>query len=181
MATKFVKYHNVVLPALVKDGFALLAENIYRDLGTSIQPLDGYKTKYEILLEIANRIKYPDRSKLNGSDLINYVQNLSPLDFEPPLTGNQFAGRDSTEILYTIPNKPDLDPRVTGRIVQIGPKNIINPTTLYYLVHNAGNYGFLHYGPKDPSIWYWRGDKDPKIYTAQQVVSTFSNELSYLL
>lgn len=174
---KLVRYHNVVLPSEVKNSFSLLQEDIYLNLGIAIEPVDGFKSKPEILYELALRVKYLDTTRLSES----YITNLDPLEFEPPLTGNKFAKRDNTEQIYTIPNKPNVDPRLTGRIVQIGPKNIINPTTLYYMVYNAGNYGFVHYGPTDPSVWYWRGDKEPKIYTPLEVVSTFSDELRYLL
>ena len=177
---KFVRYHNVILPSAVKDSFALMAEDMYRNLGIALEPLDGFKPQVVIKKELLNRLKYPDQGKVYSDAEIDA---MDPLEFEPPLVGNKAAKRDTTgnEQVYTIPNKLNLDPRITGRILKIGPKNIINPTTLYYLVHNAGTYGFLHYGPIDPTIWYWRGDKEPKVYTAQQVVSTFSDELSYLL
>lgn len=177
---KFVRYHNVILPAAVKDSFAILQENIFTELGIAIEPVDGFKPKQVIARELARRLKYRDLAKINNETTI---ESYSPLDFEPPLVGNKPSMRDvsNQEQVWTIPNMPSRDPRVTGRIIQIGPKNIINPTTLYYLVHNAGDYGFLHYGPIDPSIWYWRGDKDSGRYTAQQVVSTFTNELAYLL
>lgn len=177
---KFVRYHNVILPAPVKDSFAAMQEHLFRELGITIEPLEGFKPKQVVTRELARRIKYPDLAKIYDETAI---ESIDPLAFEPPLVGNKQSLRDPSnqELVYTIPNYPSRDPRVTGRIVQIGPKSVIHPTTLYYLVHNAGDYGFVHYGPTDPSIWYWRGDKQPGRYTPQQVVSTFTNELSYLL
>jgi len=90
------------------------------------------------------------------------------------------SNRDSNEMVACIPNHVKYDPRITGRVVKFGPKNTITPAVLYYLVHNAGKYGFLHYGPKDPAVWYWRADIQAT-YTADEVVNTFTGELKYLL
>lgn len=180
---KFVKYHNVVVPSAVKDSFEALAEKVYTNIGFVIEPMDGFKTKEQVIQELRGRIKNPDKLKVNEDEYVEILAATSPLSFEPPLIGNTTALRDlnGQEEVFTIPNKIPGDPRLSGRIVQIGPKNLINPTLLYFLVQNAGSYGFLHYGPKDPSIWYWRGDKTPHTYTPQETVSTFTNELSYLL
>jgi hypothetical protein len=177
---RFVKYHNVVLPGPVKDSFVNLAGIVSKDLGFAIEPVEGYKSDTQVIEELKKRIKYPDKLPSMDSAIIN---SLADDDFEPPLNGSVIAMRSVTgnELVAPIPNRLGLDPRPTGRLIQFGPKNLINPTLLYYLVHNAGRYGFLHYGPKDPSVWYWRGDKDGGIYTPQQVVSTFTNELAYLL
>ena len=177
---EYVNYHNVVLPVPVKDGFEALSFRINEVLGFSIQPADGFKSVPQVIGELRAQIKNPDLTQVKDD---SYVINLPPNEFEPPIDGNKQALRDPTgqEVVYTIPNYPNVDPRTTGRIVQIGPKNIINPTLLYFLVHNAGSYGFLHYGPSDPSIWYWRGDLWPFTYTPNQVVTSFSNELAYLL
>lgn len=176
----FVKYHNITVPSPVKSSFADLAVLVKDTLGFSLEPVDGYRTEEEILNELKARVKNTETAKLDNDD---WVKNLPPEQFEPPLTNNQIALRDihGQEIVASIPNYPSIDPRTTGRIIQFGPKNLINPTLLHFLIYNAGNYGFIHYGPKDPSIWYWRGDKSPYTYTAQQVVSTFTSELSYLL
>tara|TARA_R110000868_G_scaffold92791_9_gene257399 strand:+ start:5311 stop:5856 length:546 start_codon:yes stop_codon:yes gene_type:complete len=176
----FVKYHNIVVPSAVKNSFADLAVLVRDTLGFTIEPVDGYRTEKEILNELKARVKDRESSKLENND---WIKNLPPDRFEPPLTGNQIALRDvhGQEIVATIPNYPNIDPRTTGRIIQFGPKNLINPTLLHFLVHNAGNYGFVHYGPRDPSIWYWRGDKEPYTYNAQETVSLFTSELSYLL
>ncbi len=180
---KFVKYHNVVVPSQVKDSFTQLAESVYGNLGFVIEPMDGFQTKEQIIQQLRARIKNPDRLKVDDDEYVEILARTSPLSFEPPLTGNTTALRDSSsqEVVFTIPNAVPGDPRVSGRIVQIGPKNLINPTLLYYLVQNAGSFGFIHYGPKDPSIWYWRGDKAPFVYTPTETVTTFTNELTYLL
>lgn len=177
---KFVKYHNVVLPGPVKDSFANLAALASEQLGLTIEPMDGYKSEAEVIQEIRARIKNADQVK-SLDDV--FVDALDDAEFEPPLKADTVALRSVTgnEMVVTIPHKSNMDPRTTGRIVQIGPKSIVNPTLLYFLVHNAGRFGFVHYGPQDPTIWYWRGDKDAGVYTAEQVVSTFTDELAYLL
>lgn len=177
---KFVRYHNVVMPSSVKNSFQLLAEDMYLTIGVAIEPIECFKTGPQIARDLIKRIKKRDLSKRYDEAIL---ESMDPLEFEPPLVGAKIALRDVSgqELVQPIPNKPSLDPRRSGRLVQIGPKNIINPTTLYYLVHNAGKYGFVHYGPLDPSIWYWRGDLNPGLYTPQEVVSMFTGELSYLL
>lgn len=179
----FVRYHNAVMPIPVKNSFATLASELNAALGFTIEPIDCYKSKKQVIAELRNRIKNRNEERLSGDYDGSYVESLHPTSFEPPLVGNQPALRDpnGNELVYTIPNKPIVDPRLTGRIVKIGPRNIINPTLLQYLVNNAGLYGFVHYGPRDPSIWYWRGDLTPYTYTPQQTVGLFSNELEYLL
>ena len=173
------------MPIAVKDSFAVLTEALYADLGITIQPIDGYKSVYSIVRELTARIKYKDRGKIyqNFDALVSELNSLPNTSFEPPLGGDMVARRDVTgqELVNTIPGRLPGDPRLSGRIVQIGPKNIITPTLLYYLVHNAGQYGFVHYGPKDPTVWYWRGDIEPYSYNADEVVNTFSGELQYLL
>jgi len=179
-AAALVNYHNAILPIPVKNSFAELAAVVDANIGFAIEPAEGYRTKQEVIAELRSLVKYPDRILIDGDD---YVLGLQPTDFDPPIAKNTIALRDVSgqEIVGSIPNYPNVDPRVTGRIIKFGPRNLINPTLLYFLVHNAGKYGFLHYGPKDPSIWYWRGDKAPHTYTALEVVTTFTNELSYLL
>jgi len=125
-------------------------------------------------------------------NVLTYINTLPPTEFEPPIGPNLPAKRDisGNELVYSIPNYPQFDPRRSGRIVKIGPKSATNATLLKYLVQNAGKYGFLHYGPLDPLVWYWRGDKFPVLdadgtqrnyYTSQECVNTFTGELSYLL
>ncbi len=170
------------MPVAVKDSFALLTENVYSALGIAIEPVDGYKSENRIRRELRARLKNKTKPNITDQEL-DMMINQSPNDFEPPIGGDIIAKRNISgqELVYTIPNRIPVDPRLTGRVVQIGPKNIINPTLLYYLIYNAGFYGFVHYGPKDPSVWYWRGDKEPFTYTAEQVVQTFTGELEYLL
>lgn len=121
--------------------------------------------------------------------LVNYLEDLAPEEYQPPIEVGKFSLRDSNELIYSIPNYPKLDPRRTGRIVRIGPKSIINGTLLKYLLVNAGRFGFVFYGPTDPSVWYWRGDKLPIVdvdgkvrnyFTPYETSNTFSPELNKL-
>lgn len=181
---QYVKYHNVYLAVPVRDAFIELANLVSTSIGIVIQPVDGFKSRPQIVNELKMRIKSYDPEKNPGLYTSDpYITSLSPDSFEPPLAGNRFSERSAAknEIVATIPNYPNIDPRITGRIVKIGPKNLINPTLLYFLTHNAGKYGFVHYGPRDPSVWYWRGDKSPYIYTPEKTVTTFTRELEYLL
>ncbi len=123
--------------------------------------------------------------------LKDFITNLPAIEFEPPLGADYPSMRSSSEVVYSIPNYPQVDPRRSGRIVKIGPKSVMHATTLKYLLLNAGKYGFVFYGPKDPSIWYWRGDKLPlqdpanglvrDFFTPYETAATFSQELIQLL
>lgn len=181
---QFVKFHNVVLAVPVKDSFVELASLAYNSIGINIEPVDGYKSRPQIVNQLRAIVKVidpdADVAKYKSDP---YIVGLSADSFEPPLTGNRIAERSAmnSEIVATIPNYPNIDPRSTGRIIKIGPKNLINPTLLQFLTYNAGKYGFIHYGPRDPSVWYWRGDKPPYVYSPEKTVTTFTRELEYLL
>lgn len=125
------------------------------------------------------------------NNLKTFISSLPSNEFEPPLGPDFTSVRNINEIVYSIPNYPQVDPRRSGRIVRIGPKSQLNPTTIRHLVLNAGKYGFIFYGPLDPSIWYWRGDKLPFLdpitgqvrdyFTPFETAATFSLELVDLL
>lgn len=144
------------------------------------------KTKLRDLVEL------PNSSAVQiYSNLVSFIEMMPVIEFQPPLGPNMPAMRDSNELVYSIPNYPKLDPRRTGRIVRIGPKAVVNPTLIQYLVNNAGRFGFVFYGPLDPTVWYWRGDKLPvqdsstgvlrNYFTPLETVTTFSSELIPIL
>lgn len=178
----FVKLGKVNLPTPVYRSFKRLQNAILNNTSQAITVVDGFKTEEEVVDELRARLIVKNKAQAGRANEVRVLVN-NPENFDPPLQENVKALRDPTgqELVYSIPNLTSVDPRRSGRIIQIGPKTNINPTVLFFLVQNAGNYGFLHYGPKDPSIWYWRGDKDSGKYTPQQVVYSFSGELSYLL
>lgn len=144
-------------------------------------------------IKLADIAFEPSQSSVTAyGNVLVYINTLPPTEFEPPIGPNLPAKRDisGNELVYSIPNYPQLDPRRTGRVIKIGPKAATSATLLRYLVQNAGKYGFIHYGPFDPLVWYWRGDKFPitdadgtqrNYYTSQECVNTFTGELSYLL
>ena len=173
-----VKFGGIIMPVPVVDSFRALAAACNNDINVVIKPEDGFKPPTAIRTELRLRIKRLDvKSRILTNEEFD---SLSPTVFEPPITGNVTANRNTNELVYTIPNYVGLDPRSSGRIVKIGPKKDIRPTTLHYLIYNAGKYGFVHYGPKDPTIWYWRGDINPT-YTPDEVVNMFTGELKYLM
>ena len=146
-----------------------------------MQPMDGVRTRQQITDELRTRLKYVDPTTEPGRYFSDpFINGLAYDKFEPPIE-NSKQNPTNTETVIPVPNYPRYDPRSTGRIVKLGPKTIINPTLLHFLIHNAGKYGFVHYGPLDPSIWYWRADKTPYQYGPNEVVGWFSNELQYLL
>lgn len=137
-------------------------------------------------------VKTPTQDAVNTYEqLKDFVLNLPSIEFEPPLGQDYTSLRNTNETVYSIPNYPNIDPRRSGRIVQIGPKSSIHATTLKYLLLNAGKYGFVFYGPKDPTVWYWRGDRLPMqdpisglirdFFTPYETAATFSPELINLL
>lgn len=185
---EFVRVNNTLqVPTPLYRSYSQLANNMYSTLNVNLKIVDGYKNTSQVLDELRSRIKDKQLTKSLRASGVSRLALSDPLKFEPPFGESYKSLRDPSggELVYSIPNKPNVDPRLTGRIVVFGPKIDINPTVLYYLVHNAGEYGFLHYGPKDPCVWYWRGDivSEGSLlkYTASQVVNTFTGELSYLL
>lgn len=203
----FVELSNQVYEDL---GISLVVEESYKYKWEIVDELRGL-VKKEALKEVAtgsfsvnyvsNQTKMLDIvTTQSGSVYENieaFIDSLPSNEFEPPLGPNIQSIRSTIsaytpyELVYSIPNYTHVDPRRTGRIVRIGPRNVINPTLLKYLVDNAGKYGFMHYGPQDPAVWYWRADKLPitdpitgelrEYYTSYEVVNSFTGELSYLL
>lgn len=175
-----VKIAGITMPALVGRSFKELVADCLDSISVGLKPVDGYKPATAIRTELRKKIKRPSiRGKIMTTEEFD---TLGADEFEPPLDVLTIrSNRNPEDIVYTIPNNANRDPRISGRIIKIGPKAQINPAVLHYLVYNAGNYGFIHYGPVDPTVWYWRGDLDPYVYSPEEVVYTFSGELSYLL
>ncbi len=185
--------NRAVMHINVRKSFDMLNTHMSNRLGLQIEIVECIKTEYEIINELISIYKYKNRlpvqtlesdSDVGYEAVKNFIINSDASDFEPPLIregGSKLANRAPYEPLYTIPNYPSVDPRRTGRVLRIGPRAQINPTILNFLVHNAGDYGFLHYGPYDPTIWYYRGDIAPYVYKPKEVVSYLNSELSFLL
>lgn len=202
---KLVLYNDVVVHSDVRNSFLSLRQFMINTLGMGIDIVESVKSDQEIIYELYNLYKYKKElpkigtqkrivdvdisssdsvindNQQNYNAIKTFLENSAPDKFEPVIGPNKVSNRSSSEILYSIPNYPQYDPRRSGRIIRIGPKTIINPTTIRFMVKNAGNFGFVHYGPYDPTVWYWRGDISPFTYTEQQVVSYMNTELVYYL
>lgn len=175
-----VKIAGVTMPTLVGRSFKDLSTLCMDSISVSLKPVDGYKPQTAVRTELRKRLKrLAYKSKIMTTEDFDLIPSN---EFEPPLNVVSIrSNRNPEDMVYATPNLAQYDPRVTGRILKFGPKAIINPAVLHFLVHNAGKYGFLHYGPTDPTVWYWRGDLDPFVYKPEEVVYTFSGELSFLL
>lgn len=187
---KYVLYNNAIVHIDVRNSFLELKTFLGNTYGFSIDIVESVKTEYEITLELFERYKYKKDLRVqrieSESDeryqiVKTAIQNGDPTLFEPPIESAVYANVAPFNPIYPIPNYPMYDPRRSGRIIKIGPTVAINPTVLSFLVQNAGVYGFIHYGPEDPTIWYWRGDLEPYTYTPAQTVTLYSTELSFLL
>lgn len=187
---KFVYFDNAVVHVDVRNAFIGLSERMIESLGMSVNIVESIKTEKEIVLELATMYKYKKELPIeitadtsdNEYELLKYhIERSEPKKFEPVIGPSKLANRAPYDTLYSIPNLPQYDPRRSGRIIKVGPKALISPTVLKFMVMNAGLYGFLHYGPYDPTIWYYRGDIEPYSYKPEEVVSYLNSELSYLL
>lgn len=187
---EYILYNDVIVHVNVRDNFMLVKQLLADTLGLNIDIVESIKSEYEITLELVERYKYKRDLKIQSIESESderylatklIIESSDITAFEPPIERPVYANAPPYDPLYPIPNYPQYDPRRTGRIVRIGPSAIVNPTILSFMVQNAGRYGFIHYGPLDPTIWYWRGDKSPFKYTPAQSVSYYSSELSYLL
>ncbi len=205
MRQQLVYYNNAIMHENVRASFLELRSLMLGTLGISIDVVESVKDESDIVYELITLYKYKNELPRQGNKTKNeyneilsdiatrsaeedlykavktVIENSGPEKFEPVIGPNRQSNRADNEILYSIPNYPLLDPRRSGRVIRIGPKTIINPTILKFMTDCAGRFGFLHYGPFDPTIWYWRGDKSPYIYTPQQTVNYLNSELSYLL
>ncbi len=91
----------------------------------------------------------------NFESLQNYVDSLSPIDFEPTLVESFEGGipPDYVTTVYPYPNKSNLDPRRSGRFVKPKPEDVFKQVEVQkWLINNGLKYGFVLYG--DSGLYY---------------------------
>lgn len=148
----------------VHENFKKLAEALKTDKGVSMTIYQSYMSKYDIVGELRLLVKDktdkpPSNIKPlltsdkkmediiaenNYVDLYNYLYELGPADFEPPLPGD-FISKSGVSVKQ-FPNKMDMDPRRTGRVVIPGPTDILKSTEVEkWLLNNSVLYGYVPY------------------------------------
>lgn len=143
--------------------FKLLATDLQKDLNLVINIDQSYISLSELVDEL--RAIHFDRASLFPEKPINElteqefdtvlatVTNSPPTSFSPPIAApyNSIGvdPRRNTPVrlpIYTIPNYPGSDPRQTGRLLCLKPRDIMKtPEVLKWLLVNSTRYGFLVY------------------------------------
>jgi hypothetical protein len=103
-------------------------------------------------------------------DIKDFIDIREPENFNPPLHPS-FRSKGIIDNLYPFPNKPDTDPRRTGRIVRLDPPETIN-TNKDWFINNSLLYGFLMYGEESNLALVYVGfDKIKEIVTDQNLLN----------
>jgi hypothetical protein len=109
--------------------------------------------------------------------LETYIKSLKPSDFTTPLYTAFKSPEEDFDVL-PFPNYPGLDPRQTGNLVVVGPKENIKPDILTWIYNNSILYGFIPYGNPQTQALYYVGvqqlkNKVKKEESVAKVVSIF--------
>ena len=149
------------------DQYKVLASELLEDTGVVIGLAEGYRSRYEVLEELKTRVKDKQPSDARFADLLgrqmsgsreylefeNYIKDLRPTQFEPPLPQDQISIADPSINVYYSPNYPNRDPRRTGRYLIPSPPQLIKSVEVRnWLLNNSLLYGFLLYG--DVGLYY---------------------------
>lgn len=169
----------------VADSFNNMVSALERDRGVVLNLEQGYLSEYEIVDELRKLVKfktnvqYPELIPLLDpkkpmSDILKdadqyqklrtYVDNLNAIDFEPPLKPNYTSASNVETVCF--PNKTTIDPRRSGKLIKIGPIDLVkSPEIFKWLLNNSFLYGFVLYG--DNALYYAGTDAmDRKIQQA---------------
>jgi len=145
-----------------------LRKTVSTDLSTSatdsIRVLRGAVLAFKDrpIVEIAKTPTY--------KDIKDFINIREPENFNPPLHPS-FRSKGIIDNLYPFPNKPDTDPRRTGRIVRLDPPETIN-TNKDWFINNSLLYGFLMYGEESNLALVYIGfDKIKETVTDQNLLN----------
>jgi len=110
------------------------------------KPPANIKTLLDVSKPIAEIVKEGLYDKLKG-----YLDNLEAADYEPPLPADFTSG--AKVVVKQFPNKIANDPRRTGRLIKVGPTDILKSTEVQkWLYNNSMLYGFVLYS--DNALYY---------------------------
>ena len=169
--TRYVQVNQAVVHIDVQTNFDRLSAALRTDKGIAIGIAQSYLSEYEVADELRKIVKDrliapplkvkplldPAKSIV---DIVNegkydilkeYLNALSQSDYEPALA-NSFTSVAKLQV-YPIPNKLELDPRRTGRLVRVTPSDSIKGIAIQrWLFDNGPSYGFVLYG--DFALYY---------------------------
>lgn len=166
-----VQLGEAVVFSEANDNFKNLAAALNADKGVALTINQSYMSMYDVMDElrllVKDKIDSPpsdikpllteDKSMLDivnenyYSNLANFIDNLTEVDFEPPLPSD-FVSRSGITVKQ-FPNKAGNDPRRTGRLIVPGPSDILKSTEVQkWLANNSVLYGFVPYS--DNALYY---------------------------
>jgi len=151
--------------------FQLMAAALQTDKNITISVEQSYLSGYDVADDIRKIVK--DKTNKPPADikalldpnktitdivkeglynkLKTYLDKLEAADFEPPLPADFTSG--ARVLVKQFPNKIASDPRRTGRLVKLGPTDVLKSTEVQkWLYNNSMLYGFVLYS--DNALYY---------------------------
>jgi len=114
--------------------------------------------------------------------LETYIKQLTPADYEPPLSIKQKSPTQTFNVT-PFPGNLNEDPRRTGKLFVVDPETLKNKDLLTWIYNNSLLYGFLPYGSPEPKAFYYVGKEKLKelVKTANNVSNIVSSFLQATL
>lgn len=190
--------------------FDFMIAALSKDKGVTLKISQGYKSVYDVADELRGLVK--DKTVSPPSHIIplldtkktmkeilesslydsgsaptlkQYLTDLDDASFEPPIKPIYTSIENTT--VFPFPNKMDKDPRRTGKLYVVEPKEVFNSIEVQkWLINNSILYGFLLYDSN--SLYYLgvdsvkekiKGATDKQVALAK-IVGTFMRNASSL-
>ena len=107
--------------------------------------------------------------------LEKFIGGLKRSEFDPPLY-TEYKSPEEDFNVFPFPNYVGFDPRQTGKLIVLGPKENIKPDILAWIYNNSIFYGFIPYGnPQTQGLFYVGVDQlKRKVKTEESVIKVVS-------
>lgn len=190
--TNFEQQDFAVIHKEVNTNLKNLQKALNTDKQVKFKVLQSYMSEYDVINELIPTVSTEDAipaMKVNAqiveqhknqkieeygktsiyNNIKSFIQSRDPSYFSPPLLPS-FESKGGIKSIHPYPNKPNLDPRRTGRIVQLDPIDTIN-TNKDWFINNSLLYGFLLFGDESKPVLIYVGlEKIKAIVTDQNLL-----------
>ena len=173
---RLVQIGSAVVLNEVGTSFLNMVNSLESDRGVVLIMEQGYLSEYEVVDELRKLVKFKTKSlkpemlalldpKKPMSEIIKdadqyqklktYVDSLDATEFEPPLKPDFMSAGGINTVCF--PNKTSQDPRRSGKLIKIGPSNLVkSPEIFKWLLNNSFLFGFVLY--EENALYYLGAD-----------------------